>query len=710
MKANTQTDPGSADTPLSPYEDTPVHLFIANHRLRVQLDAVAPSLPFSQVEKTTVSPGFFPAMRQLFGLLLKWRGLVLVNHPPQRKKDAGGRQYEDYDFHNFYKSLGDMIAKTRKDPQELVGRCIPILEAPQDHDVRRGMIEDLFSFGITGMFFLELQDLRQPKDEQLRQRLEELEDYFLDYFLSREQKLTDLKQYRTAEELKAAREEADTLMAEVAKLKEAKEYEKAVALCRKATTVLPSDPDPYLEGGRLLVKKKRYPPAMTMFRDAEKVSQALPTPDQEIGKLRTAQAVDYVNSAKERGEGVDPAILNQFLTGAMESFQSSLKKAAKIKRVRESDRETGRKEAVAEIAGEMLSMDLGEVLGEDNPIWRQIGKIAQEAIKEQIPADAPIPKDLLIQFGLSALYDGEFDKAQKYFLQAAKDPELHETACLKINNMGTHLRRSGRLEHAIATYERLLKLNPPFRGVVLFNLAIAQRSKSDDLLVSDQERAAAFASLAAGTLNQAFYVDPNLPSHENFYENAVIFSTILKLVELFAKASALSQPAKAAGSPVCLQARERLDGMLEQGRQRDALGLLFKLAQVNREFFINFDQYASRSIMAFAQRLEPQLRKHASPKMRTFGKILAVLLQRGEKAQQSQEEKTSHPSLEPVMVALMQADQAAAAGSLGRALWEHPSLTQQGALAQDSTLVNLCREIKQKFSNLDLARIKAHIA
>ena len=41
-----------------------------------------------------------------------------------------------------------------------------------------------------------------------------------------------------------------------------------IYVAEKAGQLLPTDANAYLEGGRLLVKKKKYTPAMQMFRDA----------------------------------------------------------------------------------------------------------------------------------------------------------------------------------------------------------------------------------------------------------------------------------------------------------------------------------------------------------------------------------------------------------------------------------------------------------
>jgi hypothetical protein len=66
---------------------------------------------------------------------------------------------------------------------------------------------------------------------------------------------------------------------------------------------LPDEPEAYLEGGRMLVKKRKYTAAMRMFRDAEAVAEDLPTPNQEIGLLRVAQVKDYLDQCRQAAAG-----------------------------------------------------------------------------------------------------------------------------------------------------------------------------------------------------------------------------------------------------------------------------------------------------------------------------------------------------------------------------------------------------------------------
>lgn len=78
--------------------------------------------------------------------------------------------------------------------------------------------------------------------------------------MQRNQRTHELKEYKSAEELRQRREEAEKIMAQVEQLKQAKGYDKAIALCRQAMEVLPTSPTAYLKGGRLLINKKHYPP------------------------------------------------------------------------------------------------------------------------------------------------------------------------------------------------------------------------------------------------------------------------------------------------------------------------------------------------------------------------------------------------------------------------------------------------------------------
>ena len=315
------------------------------------------------VTAVAVKRNYFHAMRQLFSEITRFDGTVLVNHPPQKLKDSSGISYEDFSFADFYRGVASFDKSTRRQTSDLLGKCVPVFVSPQDSDIRQRTLEDLFTFGIMGAFMLQVQDLHASQEEQIQERAQELGGYLLEKFSQRDHKVAELKEYKSAEDLRQRRVESEKLMAEVEKLKQAKEFDKAIALCRRAAEVLPTDPGAYLEGGRLLVKKKKYPPAMQMFRDAEKVAEDLPAPNQEIGAMRVAQAKDYIQRKQHNGEPVDQEVVNKFLGEAVENFQTALGKAEQITAVRQEESRARRKDALAAIVENIMTLDLADTVG-----------------------------------------------------------------------------------------------------------------------------------------------------------------------------------------------------------------------------------------------------------------------------------------------------------------------------------------------------------
>ena len=689
--------------PLGPYLGTPIALFILDPSLNKQLNAVLPRMGFSQVQSVTVKNNYFQAVKQLFSLLIKFEGLVLCNHPPRKLKDSTGRQYDDPSFEDFYGGVKAELSRTRRDPLELLGRCAPVLTSAQDHDIRGRIIEALFPFGIAGAFLLKVQDLRMPWEDQLEERADELQGLLLDYFMQREHRVRELKEYKTAEELRQRRAEAEQLMIQVEELKRAKEYDKAIALCRRAAEVLPTDPEPYLEGGRMLVKKKRYPPALQMFRDAEKVAEELPGPHQEIGHMRVAQVKDYVERKKETGEAINMEVVNGFLREAVESYGEALKKAGAIRALNLDSQEEKRREAVASIAEGILGLGLEGVVGEGHPLLNDLVRLSQEALTATLNQDGELNPRHLLNFGLSSLYQSDYQQAEKYFLQAAQVPETHHQACIKLNFMGTYLRQRGQIERALDTYRLLIDLRPSFMGVVLFNLAVALQDQATALAKQKDPSAQAQASEAAAVALQALYVDPNLPMEENFYQNTIMAPVMGRLLQVFNGVVDLADSFKDPMDDQCRQACDKVEALLGAGQEREALAYMYELAQKLQPFFIKFDRYASDRVLGFAKKLHPILLKNPKPKMKIFGKILGVLVTKGEKALEG-ETQTGDPELDGVLAHLLKAEQAKAARDLTLAFLSKPQLIRDQRLLGSSTMVNLCREIQGKLSGVDMGR------
>ncbi len=688
---------------LAPYQQTPIRLFMADRVLLKLVAAALSKLGFVMVTVAKVEPNYFQAMKQLFADLRQADGLVLVNHPRKKVEDSTGRQFEDYCFQDFYSGLATLVTNANKEVAETVGKCVPIFSMAQDADMRGRIIAELFEFGILSAFMLSVQDLRASAAEQVENLTAELQGYLQDFFMQREQRTRELKEYKSAEELKQRREEAEKIMAQVEQLKQAKDYDKAIALCRQAMEVLPTSPAAYLEGGRLLVKKKRYPPALQMFRDAEQVAMALPGPNEEIGNLRLTQVKEHLEDCKQRGAQPDQGLVASLLGEAVSNYGKAMEKARTIQLVRPQDQDAKRAEVLTGIADDILSLDLDQLVEESSPILRELGKLVKTVLGGKGKGGQELAGRHLIGMGMGALYENDFQTAQDYFLRAADVPEFKEQACIKLNYLGTQLRQRGHSDQAIAVYQRLLELKPGFAGVVLYNLAVAFQTKARQVMDKSPDQAEKMERQAAGTVVQAVYVDPSLPLEENFYRNPVMAPLLGRLLERFREAAQGAEGQNQDPSQrACLKAVEHLERLLARRQQREALQFLFELTYKLKPFFLNFDQYASRPVYQFAQSLQTVLAHNPDPKMQTFGKVLGVLVARGQKAL-AEESSTGQPQLDLALQALLRAEQAEAAQAMARAFHENPELTRHQGLAANKTLKNLCREIDRKLSGVKLA-------
>lgn len=686
---------------LKPYLDQPVRLFMADRALLQQVEEVLGVLRFTRVSKATVHPRYFQAMQQLYNEVQKHEGLVLVNHPLKAAKAAGGLTYPDLALTDFYGGVAALAGNAGRDPLEILSRCVPIFVYAQDSDIRLRAVQDLYHFGVMGVFMLRVQPLDSHYEQRLAERAQELTDYLLEFYQHRDHKLAELKEYKSAEDLRLRRVRAEELMAQVETLKQAGSFDKAIELCREAIKILPTEPEAYLEGGRLLVKKRRYPPALQMFRDAEGVSKASPAPNQEIAQVRVMQVRELVKLAAEGGQTLDASLVEGYLQEAAENFAAAVAKAETLVTVDPTQRADARKAAVASVAEVILEQDLAATLGAEHPaVLRMLG-LARSTLEDKVRGGGELDPKYLIQFGLLAYQKGDLAGAMAQWLKAAAVPEVKEQACLKLNHLGTQLRRLGRFRQAVEIYRRLLTLNPSFRGVVLFNLAVALASQALASPVNQPQLRGELEASAAATAVQALYVDPYLPGDPNFYANRVVEPLLKKAAGLMTMAALATPGAADPTTLACREASRRLEQMLGQGQEREALGHLLELTSGLKPFFLQFDRHASQPVAAFARRLHPVLAKHPQPRMQAFGKVLGVLIAR---SGSNGNNVASH--LAAALEALETGQQAEAAKNLTAALFAHPELARDPAAWRDENLGNLAREINAKLKQVDLTHFQ----
>ena len=678
--------------------DTPIKLFIADRNLLIQVKEAVASLGFKQVGEAAVNPNYFQASRQLYGEVVSFDGLVLVNHPPQRLKDSTSRSYEDPTFADFYKSVASFNKSSRRQASDFIRKCIPVFTAAQDADIRQRIIEDLFPYGIIAVFMLNVQPMGLDRRTAVDERIHELDVYLSEFFLQQERKLTQFKEFKSAEDLRERRKKSEELLAKVQELKSAGQYDKAIALCREAAEVLPTDPEPYLEGGRLLVKKRKYPPAMQMFQDAEKVAEDLPAPNQEIGNLRVAQVNDYVEKCKQAGTSPDQEKISGYLNEALENYETALGKADSIKALSRDSQEEKRQAAALSISDAIMTSGLSEALGEQHPMVAKLGLLAGDTLNKHLPEGGEMDPRYLVQFALMAFMEGKVGRAVEQLEQAAQNPETFDEACQKLNFIGTQLRQRTRLDEAVDIYQRLLKLGPSFKGVVLFNLAVAKSAQLAMLPQKTSPQAKSLERQAMGIAVEALYVDPLLPGDKNFYANRVIAPILEREYKVFGMLAA--QGEKSEIDRQCSLACKKLEDYLDTGDKRNALQYMYGLTGTLRPFFLEFDRHASEKVMNFADSLRPILAKSPKPGMQIFGKVLDVLVSRGKSAQKTLGAER-HPAMTRVFEALNRADQAGASRELALALATQPDLVKNKVITGDETLANLSREIVKKLSRIE---------
>ena len=697
------------ETPLDPYLDTEIRLFIYDSFMCRQVLGALSRLGFSRLGLSQVSPNYFEAMRQLFAELKGNQSIFLVNHPLQ---SGGGshRVYSDPGFRDFFDGVASFAAGKSGEACPLLSRCLPVFIGPQDPEVRENLIKQLLPHGIMGAFMLQPSVPGMPSDSQIEERTQELFDYFLDYFRQRDNKLAQFREYKSAAELKEARIKANQIMREVAELKAAKDYDRAVALCRQAISVLPTDPEAYLEGGRILVRKRRFTSAMAMFRDAEAVAEAAPEPNQEIGNLRVEQVKEYLRETQAAGKKPDRKFVDGCLAEAVENFGAAMQKAEKVTAF-DGDQVTAKRQSLqAALAENLLSLGLSEMVGDDNPHWLKMLDMARDKLPDAGEDAAKLEPKYHIQFGLMAFSQGDYDKAEAELFKACEYPETFDKAATKLNFVATQLRKMGRVDQAIRIYKKLLDLGPAYRGYVLLNLATALKSKSLEMLSVNEYQAARLEQESFGCAVEGLYLEPLLPRDDNFYHNSImapLFKKGQKLFWLAAKrgngSNGDQDPAAKSARLACRQARQNLEALIVQGRQGEGIRMLFSLAKKLPLFFLEFDRHSSQEVLRFTAKLEPLLMDMADPRMQKLGKICGILVQKG-RAAQTDCELSGNQELDQVITALNRKEPQRAAGLVAEVLYRSPEVIRLTAFESARPLCYLCQELEQVMSQISLNR------
>ncbi len=504
--------PAPPENPLEPFLDKPIHILISSNVLRDQVKLSLQALGFSKVTIHQPTTGYSQSVQQLGALLLKTRDAVFLVGPPL--DSTGG-----HDLPEFFGAVRIILDKANRDVMQTLSNCVPVLEDIQFVHKRERIIQSLVEFGVTGAFILTKQDSLQglaPSrkkmlyQEQLKERFSEIKEYLTDFLPHMDDSLELVKEKWEERKLSERKAEADELMRKAEDYKRSGNYDESIALLKKAIDVFPVDPRAYMESGRVYIRMKKYPNAIKRFRQAEDVAVKMPEPNKEIGNVRVLQAKELLRA----GEPPDSPKIMSVLDDAVENFGKAMLKAEEVKRTgSEADREKN-VNAVLKIAGDILKLELDEVLGSNHPAVDKFKGMARDSmlLLNAKSAEA-LDGGQLIFLGQTALDQGNFQSAEKHFMRAAKVEGYFKAACNEIIYMGHLVRRRKGPAAAIGIYSRLLEHNPPNISAVFFNMAVA--------LAESGNYPGSVSALMRG-----IYVDPDLPKNPMFYHNPKIYDAI----------------------------------------------------------------------------------------------------------------------------------------------------------------------------------------
>lgn len=692
---------GGAGDPLAPYRDTPIHLFIHDRMLREQLRVIFSALKFSLVEEHATGGGYLESVKLLAQLLLQQKqGLILVN-PPQAAVSQGGKVRVAKDITDFFASLKVLLGKGRREEKAMMSKCVPVFQDIQFPQKRELTILQLAKYGIAGAFILNKQEalgslspqLRKIRmQEQVMERFHELREY-LQEFLPQLAGAKEMVQERLEElELSERKAKADAMCREAERAREARDWERAVLCYKRAIDLYPQDPLAYLESGRVYVRLKKYPRALLRFAQAEELAVSMPEPNKEIGMVRVLQ----VRERLDQGDSpTNPEVL-ELLNEAVANFEIALEKARQIKPLTAEEEEGKRsREAVARIAAELVKLDLKSVLGKTHPVVRALGSLARKAIEDVAPQDVDqLPAPHLIFLGLAALDSQQFEEADRLLFRAAADKEYFQEACDEIIYMGAVVRKALGAAKALDIYHRLLKLDPPRKAPVYYNLAVAYCVEKRDLD-------------GAGAIIQAVYLDPSLPEEGAFYKNAqvhdVLGQTVALLLEIDRRGRKF-MPQEVTSKAVSLQ--EDLEKAILAGQDTRAMRLLWHVATQLPEFMEREHVAASKTITEFMQRTVGVLAASAKQASRElaafFNRQLAV---RAEGKYNKRLIAFLRYKSQALRALEVEQDPATAANCLAKAVLCHPEMVKAAELYASPSMLPLAKELCSRLQAVNLEKI-----
>lgn len=690
----------SAKEILAQYKSRPFHLVIRDKLLCEQVAVVLALLGFEYVKKHPVTGSYTDNVRRIATLLALEEGVFLVNPPLViRRKD--GQATIRKEFSDFFSDLSLLLSKGRRNSMKNISKCIPLFADMQLTQRREQIILSLAEYGVCGAFILKPLDSLEklsPKlykirmKEQVLERADELRNYLVDYLPHMDGALEELVQKKEEHELSRRKEVAESLMRQGHKAKAGGNFNKAIECFQKAIELLPEDPSGYMESGRVYVHVKRYSKALLRFSQAGEISSVIPEPNKEIGNVRVLQVKERIR----RGESPTSAAIMELLQYAFENYQTALKKAAAVKSLHPDDKRQRDVDAVSRIAGEMVKLNMKQLLGPKHPMAIQFGSLAREAFAKVGQDGAPPTSSQHLFLGIAAMDEGSFKDAETHLLEAAKDSECFKDACNEMTHMGILVRKYSGAKEAIDVYKKLLELDPPNSAAVNFNLAVAYSLEKHNLE-------------STGAIIQALFTDPSLAENDMFYNNQQLNMILETVHDVFSRIMDYNK-----GKPTQLvlkavELQERIENLILDGMERKALSLIKHVLDVMPDFFMRDHVAASRIISKFIREKGQLCLQSRKATIRELGSDLEGL-HNAIRAKKFPKRLIAYTSFKIQALRLLREDLpenvALAANMYARAAVCHPEYVEAPEFYANERLTALAGEIFSKMEYVDFDRME----
>ncbi len=686
--------------PLEPFRNMPVHVLVFPTALRDQLKVILATLKFKQVTFHPCSNRFLKNTQELALILRSLKeGLVLVG-PLLEVADITNKTRPPRDISEFFSIVSILLTRAKRDPLKCLPLCVPVFEDIEFIHKREGILLRLAEYGISGAFILKKQDPlggMNPKrkklllKEQMLERYTEVRNYLTEYLPHRQDNLETLMEKREERKLSERKAEAESWIKQAEEFKDAKNYERSIQCYKKAIELYPVDPRAYLESGKVYVRVRKYPHALQRFRQAEEVAENLPEPNKEIGRVRILQVRERIAN----GEPANSPEIVRLMDDAVENFSKALIKAEEVQLTGKGDEKERNVNAVMKITGEIIKMDVASTLGESHPSVRKLSGMTRDSlllIKGKSINELPAKQ--LIFMGQAALDAGDFQTAEQHFYRASKDMGFYHEALKEIIFLGHFVRRRKGPETAIGIYQRLLEHNPPDKGAVFFNLAVA---------FSDAHK----GPEAAQSIIRGIYIQPDMAQDPQFYKSPSLHPALHFVMDFYGSLSDFKQDSISKADLYATLLHERLlVAILSKNMAQTAQHMLTaaqKMPSLFKRQEILGDETLMQGLEWLLEGLE-KAQKNIPPKLMQFTARVLALRSKSVPSEEMQEFRSEMSQFYELVLAKQEPDLAAA--MLATAAMNHPGLCSEAHFGAGPLLRSFAAEVTQKLRYVDMTRLR----